>query len=123
MNAFSNPAYNSLTITILQLQIVKAIAQIDKTNKELVRKYKKEMALRKKYHNEIIELKGNIRVFGRVRPTIREDGDGKQAEHVVSFDDDDDSLILVSHRGTTKTFELDKVFQPGSTQTQVNLLP
>ena len=101
------------------LQILKAVSDIDSTNKELVRKYKKEMALRKKYHNEIIELKGNIRVFGRVRPTIREDGEGKQAEHVVQFDEDDDGLVLVAHRGTTKTFELDKVFRPGSTQDQV----
>ena len=26
-----------------------------------------QMALRKKLHNELVDLKGNIRVFGRVR--------------------------------------------------------
>ena len=81
------------------------------------------MALRKKYHNEIVELKGNIRVFARVRPTIKEDGVGAQAEHVVTFDDDDDCLLSVGHRGNLKTFEMDKVFQPGSTQEQVSTDP
>jgi len=41
----------------------------------MLRKYGKEMALRKKLHNELVDLKGNIRVFGRVRPIIGE-GEG-----------------------------------------------
>ena len=39
-------------------QIVHAISDINKHNQELVRKYRKEMALRKKFHNELVELKG-----------------------------------------------------------------
>lgn len=38
----------------------------------MLRKYGKEMALRKKLHNELVDIKGNIRVFGRVRPIIDE---------------------------------------------------
>ena len=39
-------------------------------------KYLSEMKQRKRLHNELIELKGNIRVFCRVRPVITEDGSG-----------------------------------------------
>lgn len=35
------------------------------------------MALRKKLHNQLVDLKGNIRVFCRIRPPIAEDGTGK----------------------------------------------
>ena len=77
------------------------------------------MALRKKYHNELVDLRGNIRVFCRVRPVIREDGGGKPAENVVSFDQDDDALVNVLSKGALKTFEMDKVFTPRSTQEEV----
>lgn len=36
----------------------KAITGINDYNKELLRKYHTEMQLRKKYHNELVELKG-----------------------------------------------------------------
>jgi len=44
--------------------ITAAIADLAEHNKELVRKYRKEMALRKKYHNELVELKGTL--FSRI---------------------------------------------------------
>ena len=91
----------------------------DRTN-ELVAKYKKEMALRKRYHNELVELKGNIRVYCRVRPVIKEDGGGKMAENVVSFDEDDDTVLSVYSKGSTKQYEMERVFCPESTQEQVN---
>ncbi|KAL9975125.1 hypothetical protein ACROYT_G012243 [Oculina patagonica] len=100
-------------------QITQRIEGIDDKNKELVTKYKKEMALRKKLHNELVDLKGNIRVYCRVRPVIKEDGGGKMAENVVSFDEDDDAILNVFSKGTTKPFEMDKVFRPQSTQEQV----
>ena len=40
-------------------QCCKAISEISKHNHELSEKYRKEMALRKKYHNELVDLKGN----------------------------------------------------------------
>ena len=100
-------------------QITKRIEGIDDKNKELVAKYKKEMTLRKKLHNELVDLKGNIRVYCRVRPVIKEDGGGKNAENVISFDEDDDALLNVFSKGATKLFEMDKVFRPESTQEQV----
>ena len=100
-------------------QITQRIEGIDDKNKELVTKYKKEMALRKKLHNELVDLKGNIRVYCRVRPVIKEDGGGKMAENVISFDEDDDAILNVFSKGTAKPFEMDKVFRPQSTQEQV----
>ena len=77
------------------------------------------MALRKKLHNELVELKGNIRVFCRVRPVIKEDGGGRNAENVITFDEDDDAILNVFSKGSNKPFEMDKVFKPQSTQEQV----
>ena len=104
---------------LFSLQIVQRIEGIDDKNKELVTKYKKEMALRKKLHNELVDLKGNIRVYCRVRPVIKEDGGGKMAANVVSFDEDDDGVLGVFSKGSTKLFEMDKVFTSASTQQQV----
>ena len=37
-----------------------AISGISEYNKDLVQKYQREMKLRKKYHNELVELKGKF---------------------------------------------------------------
>ena len=85
-----------------------------------MRKYKKEMTLRKKLHNELVELKGNIRVYCRVRPVIKEDGGGTNAENVITFDEDDDAILkMEKSNGNWMPFEFDKVFRPESTQEQV----
>ena len=41
-------------------QTTQAIMSINTYNKELIRRYHKEMKLRKKYHNELVELKGKL---------------------------------------------------------------
>ncbi|XP_013396814.1 kinesin-like protein KIFC3 [Lingula anatina] len=118
MSAF--PLLIKQTVGMTLKEISKAVHNVSEYNKELVRKYKKEMQLRKKYHNELVELKGNIRVFCRVRPNIREDGSGQQAQSVVSYDQDDDGLLFINNKGgRLQTFEMDKVFTEDSTQTEV----
>lgn len=79
------------------------------------------MALRKKLHNQVVELKGNIRVLCRVRPPIAEDGSGPNSKIVVTPDTDDDCIIKVLWRGQTKSIEVDKVFGKLSTQEQVGI--
>lgn len=106
-------------ITGINNQICQAIRNIGDYNKDLVRRYHKEMQLRKKYHNELVELKGNIRVFCRVRPKIKEDGGGMMGNIVVDYDRDDNGLIYVNNKGRSQTFEMDLVFTPESTQQQV----
>lgn len=41
------------------------------------------------------------------------------AANVVSFDEDDDGVLGVFSKGSTKLFEMDKVFTSASTQQQV----
>ncbi|XP_070574041.1 kinesin-like protein KIFC3 isoform X3 [Ptychodera flava] len=107
------------TIQHTKNEIQQAISGVSEHNKELVRKYKKEMQLRKKYHNELVELKGNIRVFCRVRPPIKEDGAGLMARVVVTCDEDDDGIVFVTSKGRTNSYEVDKVFSPSSSQEEV----
>ncbi|KAH0619424.1 hypothetical protein JD844_000038 [Phrynosoma platyrhinos] len=100
-------------------EIGQAIEEVNSTNQELLRKYRRELHLRKKCHNELVRLKGNIRVFGRVRPISKEDGEGLEAANAVTFDPDDDAILHLMHRGKLISFELDKVFPPEATQEDV----
>ncbi|KAL7412685.1 P-loop containing nucleoside triphosphate hydrolase protein [Mrakia frigida] len=79
---------------------------------------------RRKLHNQIQELKGNIRVFCRVRPPMEVDGQLA----VITYPDREGTQIVVSNptesamgatREQTIPFAFDKVFQPSSTQEQV----
>ncbi|XP_044290105.1 kinesin-like protein KIFC3 isoform X2 [Varanus komodoensis] len=100
-------------------EIGRAIAEVNSTNEELLRKYRRELQLRKKCHNELVRLRGNIRVFGRVRPISKEDGEGPEVANAVTFDPDDDAVLHLTHKGKLISFELDKVFPPEATQEDV----
>lgn len=53
-------------------------------------KLRQEETLRRKLHNQVQELKGNIRVFCRMRPTLPTDGEGEESEPAkISFPDSD----------------------------------
>ena len=67
----------------------------------------------------MINAPGNIRVFCRVRPQIKEDGTGPQADMMVTFDEYDDSLVQVLYKTRPQAFEMDRVFTPTSTQDEV----
>lgn len=84
---------------------------------------------RRKLHNTIQELKGNIRVFCRIRPLLKDEtGDLKHIELV-----DDKSLALVKSadspnesvatglkgKASRYDFQFDKVFKPNSGQSEV----
>lgn len=99
--------------------LLRTLAEVDKQYKEMVHKYRKEMALRKKLHNEIVDLKGNIRVFGRVRPIISEDGAGEDSKVITSFDREDDQLVYVQNKGKTMEFQMDHLFKMDSRQEDV----
>ncbi|XP_025055579.1 kinesin-like protein KIFC3 isoform X3 [Alligator sinensis] len=107
------------TLCNAKTEIGQAIEEVNNTNRELLRKYRRELQLRKKCHNELVRLKGNIRVFGRVRPVNKEDGEGPEAVNQVTFDPDDDAILHLMHKGKLVSFELDKVFPPHATQEDV----
>ncbi|XP_024900370.1 kinesin-like protein KIFC3 [Pteropus alecto] len=116
------PALRTLTNDyngLKRLRIGQAIEEVNSSNQELLRKYRRELQLRKKCHNELVRLKGNIRVIARVRPVTKEDGEGPEATNAVTFDPDDDSIIHLLHKGKPVSFELDKVFSPRASQQDV----
>lgn len=91
-------------------------------------KLRKEETLRRKLHNQVQELKGNIRVFCRVRPTLPSEDAEDLA--VMKFPDAEDCKEIEVKgqeeknslgKITTKTypFSFDRVFDPTSNNTEV----
>ena len=88
---------------------------------EAKRKYHKELAERKRLHNLVQELRGNIRVYCRVRPVSRrelENGGDGGCRPCVRFPEDGLS-VEVRSRKKEKTYEYDQVFACESTQEKV----
>jgi kinesin family protein C2/C3 len=81
-----------------------------------VDRYKREAAARRKLHNQLVELRGNIRVFCRCRPlTKTEAARGDSA--VVALGPEDGELMLTEpDTGKRRPFDFDRVFGPDSTQ-------
>lgn len=77
--------------------------------------------LRKKLHNTILELKGNIRVFCRVRPLLPDDGVGTEAA-LISYPTSTEALgrgIDLMQSGQKFPFTFDKVFSHEASQQDV----
>lgn len=89
-------------------------------------KLRKEEGLRRRLHNQVQELKGNIRVFCRVRPTLTEDDELAK----MKFPDPEESTDIEVRgqeeknslgKEVTKThpFSFDRVFDPCQTNDAV----
>lgn len=52
---------HSFVSVFLVWQISAAISEMSEANKDLLEKYRKEVALRRKYHEQLVELKGRRR--------------------------------------------------------------
>ncbi|CAI8593017.1 unnamed protein product [Vicia faba] len=77
--------------------------------------------LRKELHNTILELKGNIRVFCRVRPLLPEEGcstDGKIISYPTSMEASGRGVELAQN-GQKHSFTFDRVFAPDASQQEV----
>jgi kinesin family protein C1 len=100
---------------------------------ELEAKAREHEMMRRKLHNTIQELKGNIRVFCRVRPLL---GEEKNPDNVstnpfnyppncdnknidVAQNGRDGVVNGQKHAGSTLNFSFDRVFGPSSTQSEV----
>ncbi|KAK6911538.1 Kinesin motor domain [Dillenia turbinata] len=82
----------------------------------LKKKYLEECLERKRLYNEVIELKGNIRVFCRCRP-LSQDEIANGSGSVVEFDSSQDNeLQIISTDSTKKQFKFDHVFKPQDSQ-------
>ncbi|KAG2396998.1 Kinesin-like protein [Vigna angularis] len=77
--------------------------------------------LRKKLHNTILELKGNIRVFCRVRPLLPDEScstEGKIFSYPTSMETSGRAIDLAQN-GQKHAFTFDKVFTPEASQEEV----
>lgn len=74
---------------------------------------------RRRLHNALQELKGNIRVFCRVRPLLKHEDDPSGPE-VFSYTNKARGIVAANPASQqSKTFTFDRVFGPDSTQEDV----
>jgi kinesin family protein C1 len=64
--------------------------------------------VRRKLHNELTELRGNIRVYARVRPN--------KEGSATAIDLSDQGSISLPYNGVVSSFKMDRVFGPLSSQ-------
>ncbi|MEE6517949.1 hypothetical protein FKM82_028573 [Ascaphus truei] len=102
-------------------QICSAVTDVSEANRDLLEKYQREVQLRKRYHNQLVELKGNIRVLCRLRLQPEPGDEGGSRTSPLTTDANDDTRLSVVYKGKERTFELDKVFLPQATQEEVFL--
>ncbi|PNY10194.1 kinesin-4-like protein [Trifolium pratense] len=81
-------------------------------------RYQKVLEENRKLYNQMQDLKGNIRVYCRVRPLI---GQQNSCGVVGSVEEESISLVTSSKNGkeVKKTFTFNKVFGPSATQGEV----
>ena len=104
----------------LEERMQNALKSAAEANEKLI----KEETLRRKLHNQVQELKGNIRVFCRVRPSLEADGVDTGARIAYPDDETDSKEVEVmgqeekSSLGNVTTkkhaFAFDRVFGPTS---------
>ena len=97
------------------------------TAEEAQEKLRQEETLRRKLHNQVQELKGNIRVFCRVRPALN----GEEEPAKIKFPDveTDSKEVIVQgpeHKNTlgnitstANAFSFDRVFGPASVNSDI----
>ncbi|KAL9234140.1 hypothetical protein vseg_009043 [Gypsophila vaccaria] len=99
----------------------KEIDQLKKRLAEAEIQINEKELLRRKLHNTILELKGNIRVFCRVRPLLPEDGCSSDAS-VISFPSSNEGHeqgVDLIQSGQKYAFTFDKVFTQQASQNHV----
>ncbi|KAL6010251.1 hypothetical protein ACLOJK_000682 [Asimina triloba] len=93
-----------VNISRIQDDLANSKAQLDQLN-----------LWRGKALNDFLDLKGNIRVFCRIRPLLPSERSGNSVP-VVALDS---STVLLKFAENKKQFKFDKVFHPGSLQDEV----
>mmetsp|Transcript_66089 Transcript_66089/g.158077 ORF Transcript_66089/g.158077 Transcript_66089/m.158077 type:complete len:970 (+) Transcript_66089:62-2971(+) len=97
-------------------------AQVEKMRgsyDHLVERYRELADERKKLHNLVMELKGNIRVFVRVRPINEKEKASEPSDPTITFAEERKVSVLEETNGRRKWFEFDRAFQPKTSQTEV----
>eukprot|EP00929_Paragymnodinium_shiwhaense_P076229 TRINITY_DN3914_c0_g4_i2.p1 TRINITY_DN3914_c0_g4~~TRINITY_DN3914_c0_g4_i2.p1 ORF type:complete len:1054 (+),score=362.37 TRINITY_DN3914_c0_g4_i2:145-3306(+) len=97
-----------------------AVQKIGGSIGNLLDRYREICEERKKLHNLVLELKGNIRVFVRVRPiSEKEKMVEVPGEATISFAEDIKIGVFEENTARRKWFDFDQVFSPKTAQAQV----
>ncbi len=112
LRAFSRDAAGA--VARAQRAAAGAVERLRADNAELGERVKRLAEERRKLFNTVQELRGNIRVYARVRPAVAwELAAGEEV--VVSFPPaEEGALSIVSSKAARKVFEFDAVFKPGT---------
>ncbi|OEL34460.1 Kinesin-4 [Dichanthelium oligosanthes] len=112
---FLGEKYNSLMERYKQ-QVAKCADECEPKYDGLKKKYTDECAERKRIYNELIELRGNIRVFCRCRP-LNSDEVTRGCSSVVEINRSQETeLQFVPSEKERKAFKFDHVFGPEDDQ-------
>ncbi|KAF9127052.1 kinesin-like nuclear fusion protein [Mortierella sp. 14UC] len=106
------------------------LAESKKLVEDLEQRIRQEETIRRRLHNTIQELRGNIRVFCRVRPVISSANGTKKGQTTASINYPDVEGREIEFSQSTENatgtqiakaypFTFDRVFQPSSTQEDV----
>ncbi|KAM7469316.1 hypothetical protein LguiA_007499 [Lonicera macranthoides] len=100
-------------------EVFNALQGLSGEHELLKKKYLEEWSERKRLYNELIEVKGNIRVFCRCRP-LSQDEIAKGSTSIVDFDSSqEDELQIIGSDSAKKQFKFDHVFRPEDNQEAV----
>mmetsp|Transcript_21873 Transcript_21873/g.33675 ORF Transcript_21873/g.33675 Transcript_21873/m.33675 type:complete len:694 (-) Transcript_21873:1843-3924(-) len=98
-------------------QVLLETKKIDAEFNDLRRRYTHELKERRRLHNLVQELRGNIRVFCRVRPPSKLEIEHGDTAQCVSFPNDGE--ISIENGRKHKTWTFDRVFDFNSSQDQI----
>ncbi|XP_057998764.1 kinesin-like protein KIN-14S isoform X2 [Hevea brasiliensis] len=100
-------------------EVLETLHLLNNAYELLKKKYREESSERRRLYNEVIELKGNIRVFCRCRP-LNQAEIANGSNYVVEFDPSlDNELHIISSDSSKKQFKFDHVFKPEDNQEAV----
>ena len=100
----------------LNSQLQSKLGGIMTEYQDMIARYAKEVTERKRLHNIVQELKGNIRVYMRARPPSKKEIEQFGADSkCVNFISDKEVKVL-NEKGREKTWEFDNCFDWDSTQ-------
>ncbi|XP_027364543.1 kinesin-like protein KIN-14S [Abrus precatorius] len=99
--------------------VLKSVQLLGSEYELLKRKYLEESSERRRLYNEVIELRGNIRVFCRCRP-LNESEMANGSASVVNFESSSENeLQVICSDSSKKQFKFDHVFRPEDNQEAV----
>ncbi|EPZ36202.1 kinesin-domain-containing protein [Rozella allomycis CSF55] len=111
-------------------ELKRKLEEANETIKALENQIQVDEKIRRKLHNDILELKGNIRVFCRVRPILPGESENSEETKIQFPESKEENQIEIlqttehfsdNSKQIVKSlpFQYDRVFQPNSSQSQV----